>query len=79
MSVPCPDCARKFVDENALWQHRLWKHRRGGADNPNPRPKFSTDPNDAWDDDSEADIAITAQRKQAAGEPLEPWEEAYRY
>ena len=74
MTIPCPDCARKFVDENALWQHRRYRHRLGTVVNPHPRVAGDDD-----DDDSYALIAIEAQRKQAAGEPLEPWEEAYRY
>lgn len=67
----CDDCKRTFVDQNALWQHRKFHHRMGKADNPHPRPRD--------DDDSYAAIAMEAQRKQIAGEPLEDWEQPYRF
>lgn len=67
----CDTCKRPFVDDNALWQHNKFKHSMKKADNPHPRPRD--------DDDGYAAIAIDAQRKQMAGEPLEPWEEPYRY
>lgn len=67
----CENCDRRFVDANALWQHRKFRHKARSADNPHPRV----------DDDeiSYAEIAIEAQRKQAAGEPLEDWEKPYCY
>lgn len=67
----CDECDRPFADANAIWQHRKWKHRAKPRDNPHP----------ARDDDeiSYAEIAIEAQRKQRAGEPLEDWEKPYAY
>lgn len=66
--IRCDDCHRRFVDPNALWQHRKFKHK-GQAANPHPRVDD--------DDISYADLAIEAQRKEAAGERLEAWEMPY--
>lgn len=62
----CEDCGRRFVDASALFQHRKYKHKT---------------PN-VWDSLFELSVMIKAaeaQRKQMAGEPLEPWEEPYRH
>lgn len=69
--IHCEICQRRFVDTNALWQHRKFRHKAKPLDNPHP----------ARDDDdiSYGDIPIEAQRKQRAGEPLEDWEKPYAY
>lgn len=68
----CGDCGKRCVDANALFQHRKFKHKAKSADNPKPPSKFD-------DEISYAEIAIEAQRKQRAGEPLEDWEKPYAY
>lgn len=65
--VYCPDCHRSFVDDNALYQHRKFRH---GA--PFYRKRRAPVRDDY--DESIADIAIGAELKALTGEPLDEFE-----
>ena len=63
--IPCPDCTKTFADDNALFQHWRWSHRK-------------TQRRDTTADDvSLAEAASEAIREQIAGEPVEEWERPY--
>ena len=84
---PCPHCGKtRFRDGEARYQHVLAVHPGKPTKGILPlRVREERDRNSALqkerrrrysDDDSLADIAISAQWKHAAGLPLDLWEES---
>lgn len=65
-TIPCPHCARMFGDAAALASHSKRKHRV----KPERPPRI--------DGDSLWEIAVDAQTKHAAGEPLDALERSMR-
>lgn len=65
-TIPCPHCARLFGDAAALAKHAKAKHRVKPD-----RPRRD-------DDESLWEIAVEAEIKHAAGEPLDAIERSVR-
>ena len=63
----CPYCPRSFADQSAVYQHARVKHRREKIAHLKPARKSD-------DEESMADIAVEAEQKRSAGEPLDVME-----